>query len=233
MTNIKRQKTYLITTRYDRAYSSWPAWYASLLNVRTRVWIGVAEVEEKCCSDHAPLSFAATPKRRLEKSVRPVPRWIAEHPKFGECFNELVPNTNLEKLSPFDALDAIKPIMRRASKVAMREVLSKDPTTPASKLQLVLQMSRAIVYQDAKLATLVARDLPEVGRFLRVDAATGRVSVSDQSALDDITQKLVRAALEVESEVAASGNPKSKQRGEEWHRSRAGCSCGRHWQRKC
>jgi hypothetical protein len=89
-------------------------------------------------SDHAAVGVTMAPKRAVPAHSQPIPRWIAEHPLFADCFEKLLRKVDLDALPPFEALKATKILMRSAGKITEKEAFRKDAADPAVRMQLIL-----------------------------------------------------------------------------------------------
>jgi hypothetical protein len=110
---------------------------------------------------------------------------------------------------PFNAIDAIKRTMRKASKTAMIAIMAKDTKAPEVRMQFVLQASRAITYNLASVARHVKRDFPELGNHLCVDDH-GNVSINNTPAFHKLTQSIAAAQTTTEERQNNDGNVRPK-----------------------
>ena len=79
---------------------------------------------------------------------------------------KLLRKADLDALPPFEALKATKILMRSAGKITRKKAFRKDAADPVVRMQLILQLSRALAAQDGKLARKVIRDLPELANCI-------------------------------------------------------------------
>ena len=201
---------YFIASRIDRLYASWLPLQHSLLNVKTCTIDRIA-CQSTNGSDHVAVGCTISIKQSAQASCQPIPRWLANHPLFQETFNKLVAHVDLEKLEPFVALRVMKILMRKASRMAAKLALKSDEQSPAIKMQLVLQFSRALASQDSWLACRVLEDLPVLHDLVEVD--DGRVAIINHSKLDEVTQGIVREAIADEIELANKSAGTKRARG--------------------
>ena len=86
-------------------------------------------------------------------SERPIPKWLAYHPTYRDTLDKMLSNFDPESyVDPFNAIEAIKRTMRKASKMTMKTIMAKDTKAPEARMQFVLQASRAITYNLAAVA---------------------------------------------------------------------------------
>ena len=64
-------------------------------------------------------------------------------------------------MDPFSALSATKVVLRRAGKAAEKEALAKECCRPEVRMQLILQVARAIASQ-------ILKDLPVLQNIVEV-----------------------------------------------------------------
>ena len=88
--------------------------------------------------------------------------------------------------------------MRSAGKITEKEAFRKDAAGPTVRMQLILQLSRALAAQDGKLARKVIRDLPELANC--IESHGDRVWIIDQNLLDALTQSIARKSIDKEIE---------------------------------
>ena len=62
--------------------------------------------------------------------------------------------------------------MRQASKKALRKILNKDPHSPESQLQFVLQAARAVAHNDAKMARTLMKRPALIGKLIEAKASS-------------------------------------------------------------
>ena len=203
---------YFIATRIDRIYTSLLPLQHTLLNFKTFAIGNISTSLEKTGSDHLPVGVTISVKRSLPVESQPMPRWVAEHALLAKKkFDELQQRVDFEALSPFAALMATKILIKHAGELTEKEAFAEDSSGPAVRMQLILQLSRAIASQDGNLARKVVRDLPELMQIIEV--CGDKVWILDQNALDKLTQGVARRAIEVELENANSTDKTSKPRG--------------------
>ena len=75
-------------------------------------------------SDHAPVAFPVTHKPQLPADQRPIPRFVVDHTRFPEIFNNLVDALELHKLSVPLRLKQFKELMRDASWITRDQIVA-------------------------------------------------------------------------------------------------------------
>jgi hypothetical protein len=193
--------SYWIASRLDRIYCSWPPWMFTLANCKVTTVGTVTSIKRFASSDHVGVGAKLSTKRALPPAEQPIPRWIAEHPKFAEMFAELAATAGLELLSASDALDRTKDLLRNAGKRTLKDAMNKSPDTPEQRLQLILQLARAISTQDVRLASRVLDSLPSLRDAVEV-SADAQVTVVDHLTLDRISTEIATEALTHEKDLA-------------------------------
>ena len=96
-----------------------------------------------------------------------------------------------DEIDPFIALAKIKNEMRSTGKAAMKRIMKKNPDLPETKMQHVLQISRAIAHNDSGLARLVKRDNPELGSCFTV-SEEGTIFIIDTQKFNLTTAKYAK-----------------------------------------
>ena len=201
---------YFVASRLARIFASWLPLQHSLLNIKTSA-VGAVSYSKPNGSDHIAIGSVIQLKRSVPPDFRPMPRWLAEHDLFEETFNKMAAPINFEDFEPFIALRLIKKLMKKAGSLAKRLAFKKDPSNPSIRMQLILQLARAVAEQDVKLANRVISDLPEIKDMIFADYE--RVHVVDQDKVDELSQEIARKALDVEYERANHGASRKRPRG--------------------
>ena len=80
----------VITTRIDRIYSSMPSWLAVQLSISGATVVPSTQSWAKVASDHTPLSIRISVVPPVSTSARPVPMWIARHPRYAETLPQIL-----------------------------------------------------------------------------------------------------------------------------------------------
>ena len=174
----------VLGARLDRVYCSLVPW--QITQTRTKSFtIGIAEdAYEKVGSDHIGVLGCIALKVGIPRHLRPVPKWITRNDTFKEMLQvrlaELPP-----KADPFEEASEIKRIIRSTAGDAIKAVLARPPTDPAQRLQLVLQLARAIPSENHTLVVKILVVLPEIAEFVAVE--NGVINVRDASGLDNFT----------------------------------------------
>ena len=162
-------------------------------------------------SDHVAVGSVISTKKAIQSACQPVPRWLAEHPLMRDTFARIADKIKFDELEPFVALRVIKVLIRKASSLVAKAAFKRDVNDPSIRMQLVLQFSRALAAQDARLANKVMLDLPELTSL--VDVSAGLVSITNHDKLDALTQDIVRQGLSHEIDLAGKTNGKRRPRG--------------------
>ena len=161
---------YLIAKRIDRIYSSILPWQAINLKIKSYTTIDVTKAETQFGSDHAPVATKISVKRQIPRDQRPIPHWLAKHPIYVETLQSCLENDKHELIEdPFCRIEAIKQTMRRASKKALRKILCRDPHSPESQLQFVLQAARAVAFNDTKMARTLIKSPALIGKLIEIN----------------------------------------------------------------
>ena len=109
-------------------------------------------------------------KRQIPRDQRPIPHWLAKHPIYAETLQSLLETDKHELIEdPFCRIETIKQIMRRASKKALRKILCRDPHSPESQLQFVLQAARAVAFNDSKMARTLTKSPALIGKLIEIN----------------------------------------------------------------
>ena len=72
-------------SRLDRILVSLPAWALMQLGASARLLAPAAKCYHDGVSDHAPVRCSLSTKAPLAPHLRPIPRWITEHPISPRC----------------------------------------------------------------------------------------------------------------------------------------------------
>ena len=187
---------YLIAKRIDRIYSSILPWQAINLKIKSYTTIDVTKAETQLGSDHAPVATRISIKRQIPRDQRPIPHWLAKHPIFAETLQNSLENDKHELIEdPFCRIEAIKQAMRRASKKALRKILCKDPHSPESQLQFVLQAARAVAFNDTKMARTLIKSPALIGKLIEINPE-GVVIMTCPRLFHECASKIANAQIE-------------------------------------
>ena len=182
---------YLIAPRIDRIYLSLLPWQAINTKIKTHCVIDAAKASDKCGSDHSPDATNIVLKQHKKTNQRPITKWLAQHPTHQNILEESLKTFYPDVYEdPFEAFEVVKQTMRTASKKAMKMAHKTD--TAEQKIQIVLQASRALIYNLASVAKHVKRDFPELGNHLSIDE-DGKVYLNNASAFHKLTQSIAGA----------------------------------------
>jgi hypothetical protein len=202
---------YFVATRIDRLYYTGTPLACTLLNSSTRALGKVNTSMRTIGSDHVGVQSRLSMKKPAAKGNRPMPRWLAEHPKLAEKFAELAEHVNSDVLPAFDAIDVIKTLVRAAAKIVERSLYETDHQSPAVRMQCLLQLARAIGEGDAKGARRATKWMPDLAQTFHTFNDT--ISITDNTALEDISRSIALKSIEAEKRLANDANRSGRPRG--------------------
>jgi len=136
----------LVATRLDRMYVSIPPWRMMLLKAQAKTTHNLVQLKRSGISDHCPVKLTIGSRQALPKDQLPIPSWVAKHPKFAEHLAALQEATDLESMQPFERLAAHKRLIRQASDITLKDLLSKPADTLDQKIQVLLQAGRTVYF---------------------------------------------------------------------------------------
>ena len=142
---------YFVASRIDRISTSLLPLFHTMVNIKCATVGNLASSIEACGSDHVAVGAVVSMKKRIRPEQQPMLRWIAEHELLRQEFDKLSAHIDLDGLSPFVALKAIKLLLKKAGKNAEKLAYKQDMNNPSVRMQLVLQLARALAEQDVKL----------------------------------------------------------------------------------
>ena len=123
----------------------------------------------KGLSDHAPVFWHPVPLKRAPGSTLRLKKEWCEHPDFAKrvaAFSHIINNSGLPLAEKREAIIRVQ----RESAIMVRDKLFLDaPESQHSLLTRLASISRAIWYQDVKLASILILHSELGARFLKVD----------------------------------------------------------------
>ena len=184
---------YAHASSIDRISSSLLGWQTPTLEMKIDIPTPVTDARTTCDSDHVPVLLRIARRKQRAKNDRPIPKWVAQHPKYKEILNARLDAANIPKeTEPFQALQILKHEIRIASKEAIKEIMKKDPTKPHTRMQRVLQISRAIAYNDSQLARIVKKADPQLGECFTV-SEDGLIHITNTTKFNETTAAIAKA----------------------------------------
>ena len=199
---------YTFASSIDRVYSSLTGWRTPQLEMTANVMYPVTRARKQCGSDHVPTSLRISQRSQRPKSERPIPKWVADHPAYKEILTHKLEALDLdEDTDPFFALRLIKQEMRASGKEAIRKIMKEDPDSPETRMQRVLQISRAIAYHDTGLARIVQKASPDLGQCYAI-ASDGTIVINNTTRFNELTAKYAKDFHDQEIQSNAEGPPR-------------------------
>ena len=166
-----------LCTRIDRGFIAYPSNFLIKLQCSSSVIGSPEDYFGDLISDHAPLLFSFGLKPRLCQGAQPIPRHICKSENFKLELQSLVEDMHFEDLAPEKKLICYKSCIREAARRVRDRLFLEDPASDNAIRMTLSSISRAIWFNDVKLArrvfssSSIARDLLEVrhGRVVCID----------------------------------------------------------------
>jgi hypothetical protein len=176
----------------DRIYISFYPWQVAHITANTATTTSAARTRVKTGSDHTPVASVVSARSQKPKGERPIPKWVAYHPRYQQILQDLLNHHNhADYDSPYDAINQMfNPIFHKAAKLTLKEAFKTDPDSNDTKTQLIFQAARSVAYNLASLARFVKKDSSEVGNHLHIDD-NGRVSLTNPSGFHKLAHSIV------------------------------------------
>ena len=193
---------YIVTTRIDRIYTSTQPWQLALIMSRAATFGKLADMEKRTSSDHVGVIATLSVRKQIPEHLRPLPKWLVKHEVFGELLKVELEKIAPNFVDPFAELIQVKKAMRAVSKTASKQILSKSPEDAAQRMQLLLQLGRALATNGTWLAEKVAFAIPAIHEFVAVSRDS--VAITNASAYNKFSTDVAMNHLNTESVATAA-----------------------------
>ena len=151
-------------------------------------------------SDHVGVQATMTMKKRHSKTNLPMPRWLAEHPKLAERFNELAEHVDFDAMPAFHAIDVVKTLIRTAAKIVEKTLYETDRQCPAVQMQCLLQLARrATKWMPCLASTFVTEN--------------ETITIADNARLEELSRGIAQKAIAEERRLAKDPSKGGRPRG--------------------
>ena len=88
---------YAHASSIDRISSSLLGWQTPTLEMKIGIPTPVTDARTTCDSDHVPVLLRIARRKQRAKNDRPIPKWVAQHPKYKEILNARLDAANIPK----------------------------------------------------------------------------------------------------------------------------------------
>ena len=182
------------------------------MSCTTKLVQNVFAITKAELSDHAPLQVRIATRRSLPPDARPIPRWLARHPVSKSVLGTLQKHANLSQYDPFERLKVHKQLFRDAPVIASKRVLSKKVVTPDEQLQVLMQTSRAVWFDQTRTIPKITTSMPALAEVVQVDSA-GHVHLAQPERFQNLITDAMNGSLTKEQHEANSTGKKSPRTG--------------------
>ena len=182
------------TNRIDRVLTSMPRSMLIQMPARAHVRGDPVSLEKSGISDHSPVQVTLLQKVPVPAEIRPIPVHVANHPGFAQLLDCYLQELDFTLVAP-PTQYRLMAIAIRAVALRIRNQLS-SPATPSPKhlLTLMASISRAVGFQNRRVATTLLEASPYARRWLVVEG--GRVSLRAPAEFEEKFARLKQTELE-------------------------------------
>ncbi|CAK0825692.1 unnamed protein product, partial [Prorocentrum cordatum] len=146
-------------SRIDKIYISSPPWLLLQWCARADVPLAPEDLYDRGISDHAPVHLRFAHRQQEDDGLRQsIPKYIFEHPLFGQHLDTLLAASPWQSYVPFTQLRELKRLQREAARLTRDDLTNSRAPCTAAALTTCRSISRAVWRNDEKAArTLAAR----------------------------------------------------------------------------
>ena len=154
------------SSNIDRCWMSFPSWALPLTNITFKtLWNPIGRER---LSDHSPMSLCLSSASSSRAKARLVPQWITRDRQYKVFLQDALDDAQLDSLGPLERWETHKRILLSKSQEFLIQKLRSSPDDPHVKLQLLMQASRALWYNNIGLFSKVCRDWPEIRSMFKL-----------------------------------------------------------------